>query len=472
MKVFLANPPASDGVEMVREGRCMQRKSAWGAVWPPISLATIAAMLELKGYECVVRDCIVEKVGLDQLVKEARALQPSMIIINTATGSIKYDLLCVDRLKQALPESKIFVIGIHPTALPEETLGMSRGLDGVIRGEPEAVALALAELVRYNKDWQKAPGLSYKDGLLYYNNTCPAPLDMDSLPFPAWHLVKRELYKMPIIGKPFLLIGTSRGCPFGCEFCADATYYGKKLRVKSPAKIVKELDWIKTKFGIMDFLFWAESSTLKPEWTFEVADAIIHSGLKIRFVINSRPDHVNPALLKKLKEAGCWMAGYGLESGSDQMLQMMGKNITVKQSRDAVRWTRDAGMAVTGHFVLGYPGETKDTARETIKFALEEPIDFAQFYSAVPFPGSKLYERAKKEGLIITSDWSRFEQNFCVISTPELSAEQLAKIRKEAFRKFYFSPKKIAGFWRLAWKMGSIKSLTDLAKEFREWMAG
>lgn len=472
MKVFLVNPPASDGVEMVREGRCMQRRSAWGAVWPPISLVTIAAMLELKGYECLVRDCIVEKTGLDELVKDVRAYQPRMIIVNTATGSIKSDLQTVDRLKQALPGSKIFVIGIHPTALPEETLEMSRGLDGVIRGEPEPVALSLAELVRYDKDWQKAPGLSYKDGLLFYNNSCPAFLDMDKIPFPAWHLIKRELYKMPIIGKPFLLIATSRGCPFGCEFCADATYYGKKLRVKSPAKIVKELDWIKTKFGIMDFLFWAESSTLRPEWTLEVCDSVIQSGLKVRFVINSRPDHVNPLLLQKLKQAGCWMVGYGLESGSDRMLELMGKNITVKQSREAVRRTREAGMAVTGHFVLGYPGETKETARETIRFAVEEPVDFAQFYSAVPFPGSKLYERAKKEGLIVNPDWSSFEQNFCVISTPELSADELSKIRQEAFRKFYLSPKKIAGIWGLAWKLGGIRNLAELAKEFREWMAG
>ena len=472
MKIFLINPPAADGVQMVREGRCMQRRSAWGAVWPPISLATIAAVLEMNGYEVRLRDCIVEKIGIDDLIREAREFVPHFMVLNTATPSIKSDLNTVERLKKVLPGSLVFVIGIHPTALPEETIEMCRTLDGVIRGEPESVVLAIAELLRFSKDWKKAPGVSFKEGLLYYNTPCPAPLELDSLPFPAWHHIKRELYRMPIIGEPFLMVGVSRGCPFGCDFCADATYYGKKLRLKSPAKIAKEIDWVKTKFGIKDFLFWAESATLKPDWTMQVCDAIIDFGLKVRFVINSRPDHVNPTLLQKLRQAGCWMIGYGLESGSDKMLKLMGKNSTIESSRNAVRWAKEAGLAVTGHFVLGYPGETRETAAETIKFALEEPVDFAQFYCAVPFPGSALYERARKEGLITTTDWEKFEQNYCVISTPELNAQDLVRIRNEAYRKFYFSPKKMAGFWKLAWALGSVKNLRSLAREFKEWMAG
>jgi len=470
MKVLLINPPAADGVEMVREGRCMQRRSAWGAVWPPISLAGIAAMLELKGYDCRISDCIVEKINLEQLSKIAREFAPRMIIVNTATPSIKSDLAAVDRLKQVLPETRIFAIGIHPTALPEATIEMSRGLDGVIRGEPEAVALELAELIRYNRGWRQAPGIGYKDGLLFYNTIAPQPLALDSMPFPAWHLVKKEHYRMPMIGEPFLLIAVSRGCPFNCEFCADATYYGKKLRLKSPAKIVKEMDWCKTKFGVKDFLFWAESSTIKPDWTMEVADAVISSGLKVRFVINSRPDGVSPPLLQKLKAAGCWMIGYGLESGSDEMLKLMGKGLTVEQCRSAVTMAKQAGLAVTGHFVLGFPGETRESAGQTVKFAMEEPVDFAQFYCAVPFPGSKLYERARKQGMIVTDDWARFEQNFSVISTSTLSAEELAKIREEAYLKFYFAPAKMMNFARLAWNLGGFKNLRELSREFRGWM--
>ena len=469
--MFLINPPASDGVEMVREGRCMQRRSAWGAVWPPISLATIASVLESNGYECRIRDCIVEKVSLQGLLKEAQEFHPEMMIVNTATGSIKSDLDTVNQLKKVARGSKIFVIGIHPTALPEETLDSCRGLDAVIRGEPEAVALSLANAIRYNKNWKDAPGISYKEGLLFYKNPSPEPLELDSLPFPAWHLIKTEQYRMPILNKPFLMIGTSRGCPFNCEFCADATYYGKKLRTKTPAKIVRELDWVKTKFGIQEFLFWAESSTIKTEWTIAVCDAIISAGLNIRFVINSRPDNVNLELLKKLRQAGCWMIGYGLESGSEQMLKLMGKNIKLADNKNAVRWAKEADLLVTGHFVLGFPGETRETAQETIKFALEEPVDFAQFYCAVPFPGSKLYEEAKKHGWIINNDWTMFEQNFCVLSTQQLSAEELIKIRADAYRSFYYSPKKMLNFIKIGLKMGGLKNLFSLSREFQGWMA-
>ncbi len=471
MRVFLINPPAADGVEMVREGRCMQRRSAWGAVWPPISLATIASLLEINGYECRIRDCIVEKICLTDLLKEAREFHPELIILNTATGSIKADLDAANQLHKTVSAAAIFVIGIHPTALPEDTLENCRGLDGVIRGEPEGVALGLANLIRYHKDWRTAPGVSYKEGLFCYHNPCPAELDLDQVPFPAWHLIKPNLYRMPIVGKAFLMVGVSRGCPFSCQFCADATYYGKKLRTKSPAKIVRELDWVGTKFGIEDFLFWAESSTLNPQWTMSVCDAIISSGLKVRFVVNSRPDQVNLELLKKLKQAGCWMIGYGLESGSDRMLKLMGKNIRLDDNRNAVKWAKEAGLAVTGHFVLGFPGETKESATETIRFSLDQPIDFAQFYCAVPFPGSKLYELAKANNWIINADWSKFEQNFCVITTPELTAAELGKIRMEAYRKFYYSFKKMLNFWRLAWRIGSLRNLGALSREFQGWIA-
>ncbi len=217
VRAFLINPPAADGVEMVREGRCMQRKSAWGAVWPPISLATTAAMLEQNGCECRIRDCIVEKICLADLLKEACEFRPELIIVNTATGSIKSDLESVNQLKKNVSSAKIFVIGIHPTALPEETISSCRELDGVIRGEPESVALALANLIRYRKDWKDAPGVSFQEGLLFYNNPCPPPLELDAIPFPAWHLINPELYRMPLLGTPFLMAGSAAAARSGAN---------------------------------------------------------------------------------------------------------------------------------------------------------------------------------------------------------------------------------------------------------------
>ena len=471
MRVFLINPPPADGVKMVREGRCMQRRSAWGAVWPPISLATIASILEENGFECKIRDCIVEGIDLKNLVAQAREFYPEMMIVNTATGSIIYDLNAVEELKKTLPQSKIFVIGIHPTALPEDTLKLCPSLDGVIRGEPEYVALSLSDQLSRKRDWREVPGVSWREGLFFHHNPSPPYLDLDKIPFPAWHLIKRELYQMPIMGKPFLMLGVSRGCPYQCIFCADATYYGKKLRLKSPKKIVRELDWARTKFGVEDFLFWAESSTLNPKWTMEMAEEIIKSGLKVRFVINSRPDQVSLELLKKLKQAGCWMVGYGLESGSEKILKLMNKGISLEDNKNAVRWAKEAGLAVTGHFVLGFPGETLQTMEDTLKFALSEPIDFAQFYCVVPFPGSRLYELAKRQGWIITDDWSRFEQNYCVLSTPELKAEEVEQFRKKAYQQFYFSPRKMLGILKLALRYGGMGNLYQLVREFQEWMS-
>ncbi len=470
MKAHMINPPAALGVDMVREGRCMQRAGAWTAIWSPISLATIAAVLEREGIECRLDDCIIEGLGKEDTLKRAKDFEPDLFVINTSTPSIEHDIKLAADLKRLFPRAKTLAIGIHVTALPEESMALCPDLDAIVAGEPELTVRDAALAIRDNSPLEGIPGLivSGKDGLIRGPEREKA--NLDELPIPAWGLIKRELYTMPFSGNPFLLIGTSRGCPHRCEFCADPVYYGHALRVKSPERIVDELRYIKDEYGIREFLFWSESFTLKRSWTKEVLERIIEANLGLAFVVNSRTDHVDLELLKLMKKAGCWMIGYGLESGSQEILDRMNKKTTLEQNANAVRWTKEAGLQATAHTVLGYPGETAETIKKTIDFVCSLPLDFAQFYCAVPFPGSKLYQEAIEKGWIVDARWEMFEQNFAIISTPELPAEEIAKWRSVAYRRFYSDPGRV---WRVLKNQVGIRGLPKFARmalDFKGWI--
>lgn len=448
----------------------MQRAGAWTAVWAPISLATIAAVLRRDQVECRLDDCIIERIGEHDLLERARAFCPDLFVINTATPSIVSDLQLADRLKREFPRALILAIGIHVSALSEDSLKMSAGLDAVARGEPELTVREAAAAWREGKTLDGIPGLSFKDRDGIRHNPDREPSDLDSLPSPAWDLVRRELYRLPFTNRPFLLIGTSRGCPYHCRFCADPAYYGHRLRTRSPSRIVGELREARDHFGTRDFLFWSESFTLKREWSREALEAIIGAELGVRFVVNSRSDHVDPGLLRLLKKAGCWMIGFGLESGDQGLLDLMDKKITVEQNRQAVLWAKEAGLQVTAHLTLGFPGETRASALKTIELACSLPLDFAQFYTVVPFPGSPLYNEAREQGWLQESAWERFEQNFALLSTPELSRDELAGLRRLAYRRFYLNPAR--AFRVLTTQVGfrGLPRFLGMVKSFREWM--
>ncbi len=196
MRVLLINPPEYQGVYQVREGRCMQRAGAWTSVWPPLSLALTAAVLRRAGHQVRLHDCIVEDISRAGLLEIAGGYQPDWCIFNSATPSIAGDLETVDDLKRLLPQGRMAMLGIHPTALPDETFGQSAGLDAIIRGEPEQTALEMVE----SGDLASVPGLSHRrGGTIAHNPDRPPREDLDSLPFPAWDLIDRKLDRKSVV---------------------------------------------------------------------------------------------------------------------------------------------------------------------------------------------------------------------------------------------------------------------------------
>jgi len=471
MNILLLNPPTFDNKAYIREGRCNQEQGAWTTLWPPISLATAASILEQKGHEVEVWDCAAQGIHLSALLNRTRTGRNPLIIWSTATPSIKSDLALADEIKKIDSRIMTAVFGTHVTTLSKECLEATEGLDVVIRNEPEESIAALADSLVNNGPLEEVAGISYKDsdGQIIHNPERPFIQDLDSLPIPAWHLLDLERYRLPLKGDKFLILSPVRGCPYACSFCTAQTYYGKRLRKKSVAKVMAEIEYLIDRFGIRQFFVWADTFTADRDYVTEFCQAIRDKELAIGWTCNSRVDTVDRTLLAAMAKAGCWMISYGIESGSQEILDKVKKRITLGQCRAAVRMAKAAGIKVAGHFVLGLPGESEATLKETLAFALTQDMDMAQFYCAVPFPGSSLFELAKAQGWIEGKGFDEFRQDNAVMNFPGLSPSIVNDYRRKAFSRFYLRPSRFLQMWKMV-RMRSIGETIRGGLRFMKWM--
>lgn len=472
MKVLLLNAPPVEGINLVREGRCQQRTGAWTAVWAPVSLATAAAVLREKGMDPRIVDGSVEDIDHVRLEALIRDWQPGLVVINTSTPSIDTDLQIAGLAKRAFPEAKTMAIGLHVSALTQECFDMAPDLDMLVRGEPEHTVLDAALAVAGGTPQVDVRGLSWRaeGGDIIHNERRPFIDNLDELPFPAWDLVDTGLYRLPFSNKRFLLVASARGCPYACTFCANKVYYGARLRKRSPERIVDEMEWVGREFGVTDFLIWSESFTNDQEYAIATAREIIRRSLKVAWVCNSRVDTVSRELLRTIKQAGCWMIGFGIESGDQAVLDRVRKGTTLQQARDAVRMAHEEGLEVTGHSIVGFPGETEETIKKTINFTKSLKLEYVQYYCAVAFPGSPLYDQCIESGWLDEADWRYFEQNFSVINTPELSAGQVMKMRDHAFRAFYLQPYVVVNTIKKIRRPRDVANFARMIRDFLGWV--
>jgi len=445
LKVAIINPPAANHEKYIREGRCEQRASSFQYLMVPISLPSIAALLRQKGFEVKLLDCMAEELSTEAAIRQIFLFRPKLVILNFSTATFSADRDFALKLKKILPKTHLSAIGVHVTTLPELTL-IETALDSIIRGEPEATALDLAENLRGKERLRYVKGLSYRGNPTFVNNPARSFINnLDLLPFPARDLLKNDRYKMPIYNRPYTLVITARGCPNQCSFCTANLYYGTKIRMRSPENVLDEVEEILKVHKIKDITFWADTFTFDRNYVLKICQGIRERGLKFRWMCNARVDKVDPKLLAEMKATGCQIISYGVESGVQKILDHIGKNITLKQIRQAFRWTREAGIESAAHIIFGLPGENEETIKETIKFVKEINPDYIQFYSAIPFPGTRFYDEANRKGWITSKDWGDYELGKNIISTPKLPVERLAYWRRRAYLQFYLRPNYVWG---------------------------
>jgi len=424
VKVLLFNPPAPDGRGFTREGRCTQEAGVWASQWPPVTLATAAAFLAGGGHE--VHGIDFPALGLTVRDLEARiaAWRPDAAFWTTGTPTLAHDLYIATLVKAASPETLTAVMGTHVSVMPGEVLENS-DVDVVIRGEPEGIIRELCRRQgrspeagngaitpnpegggsgrREGRRLSDVAGISYKDAAgAVIHNPDGGWLPPEEIPAPAWEHFDLAPYRLPLSGRPFLIVAPVRGCPYACSFCTAPVYYGRKLRKRPVANVIGEIKDNIRRFGVTEFFIWADTFTADRKYVRSFCAGILEAGLRITWTCNSRVDTIDGETLALMKKAGLWMISFGLESGDDDILAASGKRITTADSRRAVRLARAAGVRTAGHFILGLPGETEATMAATLRLASELPLNIAQFYAAAPFPGTRLYEEATAKGWLKT----------------------------------------------------------------------
>ncbi|HWR97101.1 MAG TPA: radical SAM protein [Candidatus Methanoperedens sp.] len=457
MKVLLLNPPAAGGIRYVREGRCEQRVSSFQYNMPPISLLTTAALLRREGHKVLVVDAVAEHLAPPAVVAAAAAFAPGLVLVNVATATFPSDARTAEALRAALPGAFIAAYGIHVTALPGESLREAPALDAVIRREPEATAAELAARLAASESPATVAGISWRTSEgLQHNDDRHFIEDLDALPFPALDLVDPRRYPAPVDGRPHTLVITSRGCPHRCTFCTAHLYYGTKPRLRDPARIAAEIEVAAREHGLRLFTFWADTFTIDRGQVLGICREIRRRALGIEWMANARVDCVDRELLGQMREAGCTIVSFGVESGAQEILDRTRKGVRVEQIEEAFAACRAVGLRSAAHVILGLPGETPATIRETLRLVRRLRPSFVQFYGAVPFPGTAFHREATEHGWIVARDWSDYEINRGIVSTPDLSAGALRSWRRRAYLSIYLAPR------FLAENLGRVRSAREL----------
>ena len=412
---------------------------------PPVGLALIAAVLEREDYQVTLLDA------------NALSLQPQDIVplvadadvvgLTAMTPTISAATSIAHHIKQANPGLTIILGGTHATLLPDETLAAAPAIDIIVRGEGEETIIEILRGLR-DQPLDSISGISYRaDGKVISTAARATHIEMDSLPFPAYHLLPLRRYKPHPphgLASPFAAIVTSRGCPYRCAYCSKPVF-GSKFRAQSPERVVEEVTYLKEKFGVKEIAFYDDVFTLDKKRAHDIAEAITSKSIKIFWTCEARVNLVDEDLLRHMKQAGCYAIAYGIESASSEILDTLHKDITLEQVEAAVRLSREAGLQVIGYLMLGSPGETPKTIKQTVAFAKSLKLDFAQFSVTTPFPGTELYnlymhDRQDKipwESFVYAGADSQMTPVFESVS---LSRSDLKYWTRRAYREFYLRP--------------------------------
>ena len=431
-KILLIYPPSP---VLNREDRCQQPTRDLIVIppLPPTDLMYLASIAERQGLEAKIQDY---SQGGDY-EKDLREFKPDYLVVNIATPTLLHDLEAVKKAKEICPNIITIAKGAAFLALANRIMSEHDELDFGILGEAE---ITLKEILS-GIPRDHILGIYYKEnGDVKFTGERPFIEDLDSLPFPARHLVDNNIYRRPDNNKVQATIKVSRGCPFHCFFCLATPVSGSKVRRRSPENIVAEIRECVEKYNIKNFLFWSDIFNLYKDWTMKLCRAIIDSGLKITWSANTRADTADLEMAQMMYKSGCRLVSIGVESGSQDMLNKMGKHITLDDVRRTVKVFKKAKIRIYNYFVIGLPWETEETAEETIKFAIELDSDFISFYTATPLPGSRFYDYAEEHNLFDKETSFENAYYYPAVNTHYLSRERVFELHKSAIKRFYLRP--------------------------------
>jgi radical SAM superfamily enzyme YgiQ (UPF0313 family) len=397
---------------------------------PSYALMSMGAVLKAQGMEVEVLDLLSTRYAVQKIEDCLARFRPDLIGVTSVTMNFSGAVRILQTCKTLMPGAAAVIGGPHATFMAEETLRSYPEVDIVVRGEGEETILEAARALEKREGLEQVRGLTFRrNGTVVRTEDRPFIADIDRLPLPDRGLFPVSRYLALRVPASVL---TSRGCPTGCSFCVGYRMTGRKGRFRNPLRVVDEIEAAR-RLGFEEVCIDDDLFTRNRRHVTAICEEILNRGLKLKLYIFARVDTVDEPLLRKLGEAGCAMICFGLESGNQRILDLAGKRATVERARRAVELCKGAGIAPFGSFILGLPGETRETMEETVSFAQSLGIPHG-FHLLSPFPGTRLRERAAEYGLkILTDDWSLYDADHAVTETEALKAGEVESLVKNFF---------------------------------------
>jgi len=441
VRVLLINPPLSAeqryGKDMAQFGPCSE----------PLGLAYVAGALEQAGHEVRIWDGQVQ--GLLPL-PQPWDYDLYGITMNTPSFSI-VQKMCKD-FKDFNRKVPIILGGPHPTVLSQETLRAIPEADYVVKGEGEKAIFDSINKGSYRFVASTATG------------------DLDTLPLPARHLLPMKQYQITASrnkGHHAYTVIVARGCPFNCAFCCRL--HGRKVRFHSVDRVIQEIELLVRDYNAKEINLEADTITVNRSWMYALCDALRDTGLnrRISWTCESRVDTVDEAMLRRMKQAGCWQISYGVETGSQRLLDFIKKGTTLEQVRETFKATKRVGINIRAFFMLGIPTETREESHETISLARELKADWSQFTLCTPFPGTALFDYCRSHQESLSTRWEDYKthggwEGGRLAYTPRGRSEQEMKaLQKQAYRSVYLQPGRVWSY------LAKVRSLGQLWQGFK-----
>ena len=438
----MLNPPY--GEDFCRSAR-WYAKSRGRVQRHPDWMLIAAAVLEKAGNQVKFLDGAAINASAAEIEKALEEFSPDLTVVHTTTPSIYSDIEFAGAAKN-ICDCDTALIGPHVSVLADDTFGIAgERVDVIAMGEYDYTLRDLAESL----PWKEVKGISYKlNGEVYHNPPRPPIENIDEMPFPAWHHIDIRDYHDAGKLYPFITLISGRGCENSCSFCQfPQVMYGRRYRSRSPELVVDEIEYDMGLFpGLQEVMFEDDTLTLSQhrERLLAICEEILRRDIKISWSANARVDLNDLETLKLMKRSGCRMLCVGFEFGNQKILDNVKKGITVEQSHIFTQNCRRARIRVHGCFMVGGPGETRETAMETIKLARKLPIDTVQFSGVCPYPGTEYYKWCEEHGCLVPKDWTEWvDENLeqrTIIDLPGLPMDEINELVDLGLKSFYLRP--------------------------------
>jgi len=424
----------------------------------PLGLMYVATGARRGGYEDIsILDMKTEDMRVPAAAAWLEERRPDVIGLTAMT----YEAGCLHSLaaemKKRLPGVVIVAGGPHPSVAADDVM-KDTNVDFCVRGEGEITFPALLDAIRAGcRDFTDVVGVVWRreNGEVVLNPDRVPPDSLDELGFPAWDLIdNRRYYSVPRGGiiyahKEFATIFSSRACPWRCTYCHNS--YGKKFRERSSRHVLEEIDMLVTKMGVRELVFYDDIFNFKPDRAKAICRGLVERkyDLKLTFPNGLRGDILDEELVDLMKDAGMYRAMIAIESAVPRVQKVMKKNLRIPQTKKIVDYMASRGVMTHGAFMLGFPTETREEMEETIRWARDSSFHTAAFYRVIPFKGTELFRQVEEAGHQLPTDWSHYEPYYSDINVSAVPEEEIGKIRRQAYLKFYLSPKRLWAIFRL-----------------------